>query len=74
MTTSPGGDARAVDDFLRATTPTANPARSYSPARVHPGQLGRLAAEQAQPLSLHAAAMPATTFSATATSSLPVAK
>ncbi len=65
MATSPSATRAPSTIFRRATTPTAKPARSYSPAAYIPGSSAVSPPRSAQPLSLHAAAIPATTFSAT---------
>ena len=57
-----------------STTPTAKPARSYSPGGVHARHLGGLAADQRAAGLLAAGAMPLITSVAVATSSLPQAK
>jgi hypothetical protein len=57
-----------------STTPTAKPARSYSPSGYMPGISAVSPPISAQPASSQPLAMPPTTEAAVSTSSLPQAK
>ncbi len=74
MTASPGAIDRPSMTADFSTTPTANPARSYSPSGYMPGISAVSPPIRAHPASSQPAAMPPITRAATSTSSLPASE